>query len=92
MKTKTKTTIKAIISLVLVIVLVVGIGMWANLKLWNDGVCPNDGTKWTFLDVERGKTTQYFYKCEKCGNIIQVSFEMESLDFTETSNSGFYND
>ena len=91
MKNKTKTTIVAIVSLVLVIVLVMGIGIWANLKLWNDGVCPNDGTKWSFLDVERGRTTEYFYKCGKCGNIIEVAYPMEELNFTENSNSGFYN-
>ena len=48
----------------------------ADIKQWNNGVCPQCGELWEFKGATRHKTsTRYYYSCDK----DQIVIELNSL-------------
>lgn len=45
-----------------------------STSLYNDGNCPNCGGHYIFQTaVGHHYTTNYIYKCDKCGDLIEVA-------------------
>lgn len=71
----------SIVTIGLVIISLVAITFFNIIKepgektnLWNDGVCPEDGTHWEY-DHEQfvGKCMRYFYRCENGHSLMSTS-------------------
>lgn len=81
--------IKLLLLIILIIVITVGAircDRVENDTKWNGGVCPNDGTKWTFVQaVGHRYSTYYIYACDHCGNKIEVDIEPEWADVVTTT-------
>ncbi len=63
---------------------------------YNGGICPRCGGTFVYQQaVGHRYSTNYIYKCDKCGKTIEignnyegVNYEIDSGDGTETDNSG----
>ena len=45
-----------------------------STSVYNDGICKNCGGHYVFQTaIGHNYTTSYIYKCDKCGNLIEVS-------------------
>ena len=60
--------------LILLLIIVLFIESCASNDIYNNGICKICGGNYEFYQaVGHRYTTNYLYKCEKCGNIIEVN-------------------
>ena len=60
--------------LILLIIIVLFIQSCASSNLYNNGICRICGGNYEFYQaVGHQYFTNYLYKCDKCGNIIEVN-------------------
>lgn len=60
--------------LILLIIIVLFIQSCASNDLYNNGICQICGGNYEFYQaVGHQYFTNYLYKCDKCGNIIEVN-------------------
>lgn len=60
--------------LILLIIIVLFIQSCASNNLYNNGICRICGGNYEFYQaVGHQYFTNYLYKCDKCGNIIEVN-------------------
>ena len=71
---------KTLVSIVLLVLVgsifgvMMGLGEVQQETIWNDGKCRNCGEPVHFVNASRYKSiTHYFYLCDNCGNIIDVT-------------------
>lgn len=63
----------ALILIGIIIVLLI-IDSIHSTSVYNDGNCKNCGGHYVFQTaIGHNYTTSYIYKCDKCGNLIEVS-------------------
>lgn len=72
MKTKTKANLIFIAILVVGLIFVGAIQSDSNEILWNNGICPKDGTSWEYNNSAHGRYWRYdYYTCDN-GHVIEL--------------------
>jgi len=62
----------AIFVLVVIVCILLGISSCSDTKSWNNGYCECGG-KWKYQQaVGHRYSTSYLYKCDKCGEMIEI--------------------
>ena len=83
-------------ALIIALVIFLFVRACTSTVKYNDGVCPRCGGNFVYQQaVGHRYSTNYIYKCDKCGNTIEignnyegVNYEIDSGDGTKTNGSG----
>ena len=61
--------------LALIVAVVMSLQFTNDNTEWNDGKCPKCSIEWELFDVEKSRHSpaHYYYKCNECGKIIDLS-------------------
>lgn len=83
----TKDFIKTSLIVVGIIIGFIGIALWADnvtrehdLKKWNNGKCSYCGGNYELISVTKANANSnpiYYYECDKCGAVIELSHSMK---------------